>query len=90
LSWRNGNHPLLTPQPPPVALPADWTTLVNQPQSEGELQDLRIAIHRQRPIGTTNWVETAAKALGVEFSIRPRGRPRKAPVETPSNLPLRQ
>jgi putative transposase len=88
LNWRNRNHPLVTPQLPPVALPEDWTMRVNQPETDAELNDLRTSIQRQRPIGATDWVEATAKSLGVEFSIRPRGRPRKPSVEMPPTLPL--
>ncbi len=88
LNWRIANHPLVSPDVPPVALPDDWTRRVNQPQTAAELDDLRNSIRRQRPIGATDWVETTAKTLGVEFSIRPRGRPRKQPGEIPTTMPL--
>ena len=88
LSWRNRCHPLLTPDPPPVALPGDWTMQVNQPQTGAELDELRDSIQRQRPIGEKDWVEITAKSLGVEFSIRPKGRPRKAPEPGPTTMPL--
>jgi len=81
LSWRARNHPLVAPQPSPVALPADWISLVNQPQTETELEILRTSINRQRPIGAEEWIATTACTLGMQFSIRPRGRPRKSPLE---------
>jgi putative transposase len=88
LNWRNRGHPLVTPHQPPFALPENWTELVNKPQSEAELKDLRNAIHRQQPIGADLWVQSTAKLLGVEFSIRPRGRPRRASADMPETMPL--
>jgi putative transposase len=88
LNWRIRSHPLVTPHPSPVALPDNWMTFVNKPQSEAELSDLRNAIRRQSPIGNKAWVATTARALGVAFSIRPRGRPRETRAEFPSTMPL--
>jgi hypothetical protein len=36
---------------------------------------IRDAIRRNRPVGGAAWVEQTARALGLEQSLRPRGRP---------------
>jgi hypothetical protein len=36
---------------------------------------IRDAIKRNRPVGREAWVEQTARALGLEQSLRPRGRP---------------
>jgi putative transposase len=87
LNWRMIDHPLVNPDPPPVALPDDWIARVNQPQTDAELDDLRNSIHRQRPTGESDWIETTVKTLGVEYSVRPRGRPRKS-TDAPTTMPL--
>jgi putative transposase len=62
--------------PGPVPRLADWLDHVNAPQSEAELEALRMCIRRRRPYGDTAWVQRAARDLGLEASLRPRGRPR--------------
>lgn len=64
--------------PWPVPLPANWTSWVNEPQSESELESLRRCVTRGRPFGSDEWVSGAVRALGLEVTVRPRGRPRKA------------
>jgi len=68
-------RPLLSSWPLPR--PADWLEIVNRPQSDGELQDLRRCIKRGRPFGGEDWVSATAKHLGLESTMRPQGRPRK-------------
>jgi putative transposase len=78
LAWRTQSSPVVQLSAPPVPLPSDWLARVNQPQSAEELADLRACVHRQRPYGSDAWVETASRDLGLESSVRRRGRPRKA------------
>ena len=61
----------------PLPRPRAWIKLVNEPQTDTELQALRRSVIRGRPYGSDAWVEQTAKELGLEFSTRPRGRPRK-------------
>jgi putative transposase len=61
----------------PVALPRNWTTLVNRPQSEAELAALRRSINRGTPFGSDHWTKLTANRLGLESTLRGRGRPRK-------------
>ncbi len=58
----------------PSASPTDWLQLVNQPQTEAEVAALRYCVNRGRPFGDPNW--DTAKRLGLEWTIRPRGRPK--------------
>jgi len=62
--------------PWPVTLPKDWPALVNKPQSADEVQTLRSSILKGRPYGGERWVRTTAKRLGLDSSLRPRGRPK--------------
>lgn len=62
--------------PWPIARPSRWVERVNQPLTDKELAEIRDAAKRGRPFGALDWVESTAKRLGLESTIRPRGRPR--------------
>jgi putative transposase len=63
--------------PWPVREPDDWLTIVNQPQTEAELKALRQSVQRNQPFGSAHWTQRTAKRLGLEHTLRSRGRPRK-------------
>ena len=64
-------------QPGPVRLPEDWVQWVDEPQTDRELEGLRASVNRGVPYGSQSWIERIAPLLGLEFTLRPRGRPRK-------------
>jgi putative transposase len=79
--WRreSGSAPdrtLLTHWPLPQ--PRNWREQVNAPQTEAELAAVRHAIQRGSPFGNPPWQRTAAQRLGLQSTLQPRGRPRKA------------
>ncbi len=61
----------------PLPRPADWLEIVNQAQSEAELQALRRCVRRGSPFGSADWAATTAKQLKLESTLRSLGRPRK-------------
>jgi putative transposase len=61
----------------PVERPRDWIRRVNRPQGEKELAAIRRSGERGVPYGDPNWVVRTARALGVESTLRPPGRPKK-------------
>lgn len=61
----------------PVPRGDDWLAWVNQPPADAELEPVRTSIVRGRPFGSAVWQKRAARRLGLEFTLRPRGRPRK-------------
>jgi putative transposase len=63
--------------PWPVQAPADWSKQVNRPQSEAELEALRRSVQRGRPYGGEAWCQRTAQLLGLQSTLRERGRPRK-------------
>jgi putative transposase len=65
--------------PSPVCLPDDWVGGVNGPMTAAELDGLRRSVQRGRPFGDEAWARQTAARLGLEASLRPRGRPRKGP-----------
>ena len=60
----------------PVRCPRDWLSWVKEPQTEAELESLRRSITRGCPYGSETWVERTVKKLGLETTLRPRGRPK--------------
>ena len=67
--------------PSPVPLPNNWSQHVHQPQAEAEVAALRTSINRGTPFGSAHWTKLAAARLGLESTLRPRGRPRKHPTK---------
>ena len=63
--------------PGPLALPRNWRDLVNCVQTERELEALRHSVQRGSPFGSAAWQEQTARRLGLEFTLRSRGRPKK-------------
>jgi len=61
----------------PSPWPTGWVGWVNAPRSEGELAALRRCVTRGRPYGEDAWVAGTATRLGLETTLRSRGRPRK-------------
>ena len=65
--------------PWPLPLPRTWTQLVNQPQTEAELAAIRKSVQRGQPFGNEKWTHKTAELLGLQSTLRPRGRPKLAP-----------
>jgi len=76
---RSGAGPTLSE--PPVTLPLDWATRVNEPHSPAELAALRNCVNGQRPFGDDQWVENTRERSGPAVPARGRGRPRRPPSE---------
>ncbi len=67
--------PALSPRP--LEQPRNWTARVNGNMAEKQLEALRECVDRGRPFGGEQWVAATAKRLGLEFTLRGAGRPRK-------------
>ncbi len=63
----------------PVPLGAQWLEHVNRPQSRTELEVIRRCVVRGQPYGDADWQQKTAERLGLEYTLRPRGRPRIPP-----------
>ena len=59
----------------PVVLPRRWLQQVQSPQTDAELEVLRRSVVRGSPFGEPSWQERTAKRLGLQSTLRPRGRP---------------
>jgi putative transposase len=89
--WRWGSlwRWLQKPEPEPKLLSAwplprlpDWRKRVNEPLDDREMDRVRQSITRGRPYGDEKWVESTAKRLDLDSTLRPRGRPQ---VRFPEN-----
>jgi putative transposase len=63
--------------PGPFPRPAAWLDYVQTPLTEAELARLRQSVNRGAPFGGADWSQRTAKRLGLEASLRRRGRPKK-------------
>jgi putative transposase len=86
--WRWGSlwRWLPRPEPEPKLLSSwpiprlpNWVDRVNEPLREKELEAVRRCAQRGCPLGEETWVESIARRLNLESTMRPRGRPRTRP-----------
>lgn len=61
----------------PTQLPQNWGRYVDEPLTDKELEELHRSVNRQSPFGNTEWQGQVCRSFGLEYTIRPRGRPRK-------------
>jgi len=73
--WRGRPNDLLDESPVPLGV--DWNAYLDAPQTGTEVAALRRSISRGAPFGSAQWQRETAEALGLESTLRPRGRPRK-------------
>ena len=87
--WSSLYHRLRGPSDPlgrllhagPLPLPSDWLELVNEPQTEAELEALRRSVNRGQPFGSALWQARTAKKLDLEHTFSKPGRPKKQATE---------
>jgi putative transposase len=90
--WSSLHHflrgdPMRLLDPWPIDRPADWVRIVNAPLTQTQLSDMRTSVMRGRPLGAGEWVTRAADAMGLRFTLRGRGRPRKRHGAHPATTP---
>ena len=82
--WRWGSlwRWLQKPEPEPRLLSSwplprlpGWTARVNESLTKQELDAVRLSAQRGKPMGDEAWVESIARRLSLESTMRPRGRP---------------
>lgn len=61
----------------PMDRPEPWLKWVNEPQNSQAVEALRHCVTRGQPFGGENWVRRTAIRLGLEVTLRPRGRPKR-------------
>jgi putative transposase len=81
--WKWSSLPLWLRRDPllwdgkPKVRDKSWLARVNMPLSGGDLQRLRLSAERGRPFGDESWTRETARNLGLDSTLRSRGRPRK-------------
>lgn len=60
---------------PPIELPRNYRTWINTPDTEKDLDSLRVSVNRGAPYGTARWVEQMVDAYKLASTIRKPGRP---------------
>ena len=73
-AWLASDPLLGSAEPPPRG--EDWVDRVNEPPSSGDLARLRKSVERGSPFGSEEWTQRTASALGLESTLRGRGRPK--------------
>ncbi len=63
----------------PLTRKRNWIDFVNQPASQGEFAALQRSIQRGCPFGDEQWTTQKVQQLGLESTMRSRGRPRHSP-----------
>ncbi|MCA8935645.1 MAG: transposase [Planctomycetes bacterium] len=61
----------------PVKRPEPWLKFVNHREEAAELEAIRESVNRGAPFGNPKWREKTAAKLGLDSTMRPRGRPPK-------------
>lgn len=61
----------------PISLPANWTKFIDTALTSSEIEKLRKSVNRQAPYGKDEWIKKLCGVLGLESTIRHRGRPKK-------------
>jgi putative transposase len=88
LAWRQAGDDragLLHPWPLPI--PEDWLRQVNRAQTRAELEAVGHSLVRGCPFGDPAWQRRIAHRMNLEFTLRPRGRPRKRVASSPGAKP---
>ena len=76
---RSGTDKPISLSEGPLALPSRWKMMVENPGAvdDGVVEQIGVSVERGRPLGDANWTAHTAGALGLESTLRPRGRPKK-------------
>ena len=60
----------------PLPTPNNWLEWVDKPHTHAETEALRRCTAKNAPFGSTAWTQTTAQDLGLQSSLRSRGRPK--------------
>ena len=66
----------------PLPRPRKWLEYVNESQTKAEVEAIRRCVNKGQPYGSEGWAIKAARTLGLESTMRRRGRPSKVRPNT--------
>jgi hypothetical protein len=58
-------------------MPGAWAERVHRVETEAELDTARRPVEKGQPHGGKEWPAATAKRLGLKYTFRQRGQPRK-------------
>jgi len=61
----------------PVERPRNWISWINRELNDEQAEEIRTCVERGRPFGSPSWLRKTANRLGLAFTLRGPGRPRK-------------
>lgn len=70
----------------PVKRPRNWLDFVNKALTPAELEAVRRCANRGSPYGSADWTAQAATRLGLQSTLRSRGRPKKVEAKTDTEI----
>lgn len=76
--WLNKPRERQLLSPWPIPRTANWVERVNQALTGKELAAVQTCVERGRPFGGDAWVQKVAQRAGLDYTLRPIGRPRKS------------
>lgn len=85
--WSSLRFPQMS-DPVPVETPTEWLDGIDHSPFEHELTTPLRCVNRRQPYGAEDWQATVATTLGLESTLRGRGRPRKLAAKQPVPFPL--
>ena len=65
----------------PIDRPRQWNKLLEEKLPSKELDNLQTSVSRGRPFGSPEWIRKTSDRLGLDFTLHPRGRPKKTPAK---------
>lgn len=57
----------------PIPLPENWSSYVDTPITDAEIEKLRNSVNRQTPFGKDDWRDDLCGKMGLESTVRSRG-----------------
>ena len=66
----------------PVERPRNWKAIVNEPSSTADQNRVKVSIERDRPLGSDPWTRQIVRRMGLQYTLNPRGRPKKQVEKT--------
>ena len=61
----------------PIDMPRDYIKLVNEPQTNTEVETLRCSVNKGKPYGSDSWVNKMIVKFSLGATLRNPGRPNK-------------
>lgn len=58
-------------------MPNDYIKLVNEPQTNAEVESLRYSVNKGKPYGSDRWVDKMIDKFSLRATLRNPGRPNK-------------